>query len=122
MRTTKTRTALVALAAAASVMATTGAIAPAANAKKNTGGYSRSAEAHRKVDNWCADTKTTFQNYSTMIEQDLLDGRTADAQKDMDAQKQVLDFAKSLGCGWSARVITRHRGPAHPAPTASRTS
>ena len=99
-RTTKLRTAVALLATASTVAA----IAPAASASKPIPGrFNKSSEGQRlkQQQDKCQNLKLTYDNWGTLVDVDLKNGKGADAQKDLDSQTQTHDYANSLGCAWA---------------------
>jgi Spy/CpxP family protein refolding chaperone len=98
--TTKLRTAVALLAAASTVAA----VAPAASASKHIPGrFNKSSEGQRlkQQQDKCQNLKLTYDNWGTLIDVDLQNGNSADANKDLDSQTQTYDYAKSQGCAWA---------------------
>jgi hypothetical protein len=48
----------------------------------------------------CQNLKLTYDNWGTLIDVDLQNGNSADANKDLDSP-QTYDYAKSQGCAWA---------------------
>ena len=99
-RTATLRTAIAVLATASTVAA----ITPAANASKPIPGrFPKSSEGQRlkQQQDKCQNLKLTFDNWGTLIDNDLRTGHSADAEQDLTSQTQTYDYAKSMGCAWA---------------------
>jgi hypothetical protein len=99
------RSALVVLAAAATLAVAMGSVVPAAQARPNHGGYQKSLEAKRKKQDRCNDLQNSFRDLGLIVDAALDAHDSATADRALQDERSVLDTAKQAGCGWAARVV-----------------